>query len=126
MVKTILLSEYVPPTRPYSKDELLDMRKKLYEDLKISDLTIIHKKCSHKYHVKTNGKKEQDIKNNKINKNCSVCWKLKQTQPQFKQLAFEMINAYMNNFYNENLITFYSYNLYDLENVFYTWLYKES
>lgn len=124
MTKTILLSEYIEPKRPYSKDELFDMRKKLYDDIKISELTMYHKKCSHKYHVKVNGKKEQDLKNNLINKNCSVCWKLKNTSSELKDIAYDMVNTYMSKFYNENKMN-YNYNLFDLENVFYTWLYKE-
>jgi hypothetical protein len=127
MVKTsVLLSKYKEIDRPLSNDELKDMRKKLYDDLKISEITTLHKKCKHRYHVESNGKRETEIKNNKINNNCSVCWKVKNMPEELTDLCYDMVDAYMMKFYNEDKEGFcYTYNMYDLENVFYTWLYRE-
>jgi len=124
--KSILLSTYKDIDRPMSKDELKDMRKKMYNDLRISEITTSHKKCKHRYHVKINGRKETELKNNKNNNNCSVCWKAKNMPEELKDISYDMIDMYMRNFYYEDSEDFnYNYNLYDLENVFYTWLYKE-
>lgn len=121
--KSILLEPYVPMSRPYSKDELLDMRKTLYDEIKLSECKAFHKKCRHKYHVKVNGKKEKEIKEKKFSNNCSVCWKIKNMPDELKNFSFNMVNVYMKEFFHEPDV--YTYDSFDLENVFYTWLYKE-
>ena len=56
-----LLSEYIPPSRPYSNKELNDMCLSIYDEFNLSDTFAIHSKCGHIYRVKKNGKKEKDI-----------------------------------------------------------------
>ena len=62
MASSILNSVYIEPTRPYSQKELQNMRIELFKELKLSETRAFHKKCKHSYFVKSNGKKEQDIK----------------------------------------------------------------
>lgn len=120
---SILETEYVEQTRPYSQNELRDMRKSLYRQLRIGNERAYHQKCNHYYYVKQNGKKEKEIKENGTVGNCSVCWKLSKTPTSSKHKAYDLIKAYSSEF--ENDIEFMTYNLFDLENIYYRWLYEE-
>ena len=66
---------------------------------------------------------EKDIKETGNMGNCSVCWKLSKMPNDLRYKADDLIKAYTNDFQEEPIK--YNYNLYDLENVFYRWLYLE-
>ena len=121
---SILESEYIEPTRPYSQNELGDMRLTLYRQLKLGKEKAYHSKCKHFYTVKENSKKEKEIKDNSKNiGNCSVCWKINKTPNELKHKAYELVNAYSSDFGKEP--DYLTYNLSDLETIFYRWLYLE-
>lgn len=122
---SILESEYVPPNRPYSQAELLDNREKLYNNLRLGTTKAWHSNCKHFYYVKQNGKKEKDILNSDNNDsgNCSVCWKLNKCSGDEKRRAINIVEQYSNAFYDDP--KYISYNLSDLENIFYRWLYED-
>jgi len=120
---SILESEYTEPKRPYSQNELNDMRNNLYRQIRLGKEKALHQKCNHFYLVKENGKKEKEIKDNGNMGNCSVCWKLSKTSPELKYKANDLVKAYCAEFYNES--SRFHYYMYDLENVFYRWLYIE-
>jgi hypothetical protein len=123
MATSILDSVYIEPTRPYSQKELQNMRLELFKELKLSETQAFHKKCKHSYYVKSNGKKEQDIKENNVNGNCSVCWKFNKTDTNLKNKADNLIDVYMKHV--KELPSEYTFDTYDLEMVFYKWLYKD-
>jgi len=121
---SILESDYIEPTRPYSQDELRDMRLHLYRQLKLGKEKAYHSKCRHTYIVKENSKKEKEIKSNSGDiGNCSVCWKLSKTPSSIRNRAYDLIKAYNSDFGIEP--DYISYNLNDLENIYYRWLYLE-
>ena len=121
---SILDSDYIEQTRPYSQNEFKDMRYRLYNEFRLGKTRASHSKCKHFYLVKKNGKKEKEIQNNSENiGNCSVCWKLSKMPNDLRYKADDLIKAYTNDFQEEPIK--YNYNLYDLENVFYRWLYLE-
>ena len=119
-----LEKEYIPQNRPYSQDELKNMRLNIRKSFRLSDMMTKHKKCNHFYFVKSGGKKEKEIKESGCLDigNCSVCWKLKKTVKHLKNVADDMTSAYFTAFENEP--EYLTYDLIDLENVFYNWLYK--
>jgi len=124
---SVLESAYVKQQRPYSENELKYLRENLYKKINIGTIKAYHSKCQHFYFVKNNSRKEKEIKekNNSENVgNCSVCWKINKTEKRLKNNAYDLVDSYCNGFYNnpEN----YNYNLLDLENGFYTWLYLEN
>ena len=121
---SILDSDYEEPNRPISSNELNDLQKKIYNDLKLSSIIALHDKCKHFYFVKKNGKKEKDIKEKNLHGNCSVCWKLYKTPKSLKNKARDVIDCYSKLFSNE--IVKYTYKYYDLENTFYNWLYIDN
>ena len=124
---SILESEFIKPTRPYSQNELKFMRNGLYKNINLGNNRICHTKCNHFYYVKKNSRKEKELKEKNRNENignCSVCWKLSKTPKYLKDNANEMVRYYCKSFYDDN--ENYSYDLFDLENVFYRWLYQEN
>jgi hypothetical protein len=122
MEKSILENEYVEPTRPYSKDELIDKRNNLYRSIRLADEFAEHSRCSHVYRVKQNSKKQNDIlSNNDFIGNCSVCWKISKTPRALKQRAQDLIHYFGVAHFNGDL----SYNSLDLETIYYKWLYLE-
>jgi hypothetical protein len=121
---SVLESKYVEQTRPYSQNELNDMRTGLYRNFKLGKIKAYHDKCGHFYVVKENGKKEKELKENPDNVgNCSVCWKLSKTPTELKYSANDMVANYVKCFYYEP--SRYTYDLNDLEYIFYQWLYVE-
>ena len=125
MNSSILESEYIEPTRPYSLDELTALRKKLYHKQRLGKMRAHHQRCNHFYVAKLNSRKEREITEQNCNDigNCSVCWKLGKTQGYLREKARNMVRAYCNTFYEEpQAIT---YNNIDLETIFYKWLYEE-
>lgn len=124
---SILESEFIKQSRPYSQNELKFMRNSLYKNINLGNNRIYHTKCNHFYYAKKNSRKEKEIKEKNRTENignCSVCWKISKTPKHLKNNANETVNYYCNSFYNEP--DYYSYNLFDLENVFYRWLYQEN
>ena len=123
---SVLEKNYEEPKRPYSMNELLDTRNMNISRLRLGQMLIKHTECNHVYFAKLNGKKEKEVsENNKIlNGNCSVCWKLNRTPNKLKESAKSLINDYMNTSQTKfNPPKQYAY--VELENDFYTWLYKE-
>lgn len=116
-----LLSEYIPPSRPYSNKELKYMCLSIYDEFNLSDTFATHTKCNHTYRVKKNGKKEKDIKENNNYGSCSVCWKLKNTNPNIKNIACNLISEYIKFLKEKQQI---SYDTCDMEKMFYGWLYE--
>ena len=103
------------------------MRNGLYKNINLGNNRICHTKCNHFYYVKKNSRKEKELKEKNRNENignCSVCWKLSKTPKYLKDNANEMVRYYCKSFYDDN--ENYSYDLFDLENVFYRWLYQEN
>jgi hypothetical protein len=119
---SVLEAEYVEPQRPYSSNELVSMRNKLFRQLRLGKIRAHHQKCNHFYFVKENGRKEKDIfeQNTEDCGNCSVCWKLNKTPKNLRNRASSLINEYCITFQDElpNL----TYEVVDLENAFYKWL----
>lgn len=122
---SVLESKFVEQTRPYSQDELNDMRNKLYRSLRLGETKAHHERCNHFYLVKQNGRKEKEIKeqNSPDVGNCSVCWKLSKTPNNFRRDAQQLVEAYSQIFYNEP--KYLSYDKVDVEVVFCKWLYEE-
>jgi hypothetical protein len=121
---SILESDYIEPTRPYSQDELRDMRLHLYRQLKLGKEKAYHNKCRHVYITKENSKKEKEIKDNSPDiGNCSVCWKVSKTHNSIRHKAYDLVKAYNSEFSSEP--EHLTYNLIDLENIYYRWLYLE-
>ena len=118
-----LEKEYIPQNRPYSQDELENMRLNIHKTLRLSDVMAKHN-CNHFYLVKSGGKKEKEIIESELANigNCSVCWKLKNTPKHLKNMADDMISIYFSAF--ETKPEYLTYDLVDLENIFYNWLYK--
>lgn len=121
---SVLESEYIEPTRPYSLDELKGLRKKLYHNLRLGKMRVYHRHCNHFYTPKINSRKEKEMIEQNCNDigNCSVCWKLAKTQGYLRQKAKNMVRSYCNTFYEDPVVT---YNNIDLETIFYKWLYEE-
>ena len=110
--------------RPYSQLELQCKRKMLYKNLNLGNKKVWHKKTRFFYLVKENGRKEKEMneKNSCDVGNCSVTWKLLKTPKEDKTKTLELINDYMNTFYDEP--TYLTPYLVNLEYDFYNWLYK--
>ena len=122
---SILDSDYIHQNRPYSQDELRDNRIKLYKSLRLSTTKAWHSRCKHFYYVRQNGKKEREILASENNDcgNCSVCWKLHKCGRTNKHRANNMVDEYSNSFFDDP--KYITYNLCDLETVFYKWLYDD-
>ena len=67
-------------------------------------------------------KRETDKRNWQL-RNCSVTWKLGKTWDEYKDDAYDMVNAYMNTFYQP--IDRYTVEDLALEMSFYVWLYGD-
>ena len=122
---SIIDSEYIVPTRPYSQMELRSNRDKLYKSLRLGTTKAYHNKCRHFYHVRRHSKKENEIltSNSSDCGNCSVCWKIHKIKRSHQQKAINIVDQYSNTFFEEP--TFLTYNSIDLETVYYKWLYQE-
>ena len=122
---SILESDYIKPIRPYSSNELRDMRDNFIKKLNLSNVTAYHKNCRHFYFVKENGRKEKELNENKDNTgNCSCCWKLSKIPKHLIQKAEDLVNIYSEKFniYPSSL----TYDLLDIEICFYKWLYIDN
>ena len=120
---SVLESDYIKPTRPYSSNELSDMRNNFFKKINLSNVIASHKNCKHFYYVKENGRKEKELNENNNVGNCSCCWKLSKTPNDLFQKAEELVNIYSTKFkeYPSTL----NYDLLDVEICFYKWLYVD-
>ena len=100
---SILESEYVEATRPYSQNELKFNREKLQRDFRLSKSRALHSRCKHFYLVRVNGRKEREMIETNSNDvgNCSVCWKLNKTPSYLKDRALDLVHYYTEQFEEE-------------------------
>ena len=131
MTYSIIEKEPIKHDRPYSQRELKMNRDKVFKTLRIGIIQTQHKKCSHFYYVKENGRKEKEIKNSTINgpdkendSHCSVCWKFSKTPIEIKSKARKLISSYCNEFCIP--LSYLTYKNTELEIEFYKWLYGEN
>lgn len=127
-----LEQSYKEATRPYSQKELHITEDRLYKYLKLGDSVAYHSDCGHFYRVRINSKKETSIKesNGKDCGNCSVCWKLKNTERHLQKLALTVASSFTESKingspYNKEVSreeAYLTYDLIDLETLFYKWL----
>jgi hypothetical protein len=84
-----------------------------------------HKKCNHFYLVRKNSHKEGSITETKDQDvgNCSCCWKYSKTPTNLKRNARELVDLYHDQFSTDP--EYQTYNLVDLENMYYKWLYED-
>ena len=120
---SILESEYIPPSRPYSGNEITDLHNNFNRRLHLSEHRAYHSECSHFYHVTKGGRKETSLLASGDSGNCSVCWKLNKTPRHIRNNAYDLVNAYSTTFENTDIPLYYG--TYDLEHAFYIWLYRE-
>ena len=121
---SILESEYIQQTRPYSQSELRDSRVSLFKSLRLGETIAYHDNCRHIYLTKQNGRKENEIRKNGklVDGKCSVCWKIGKTPRHLRDKARNLCSEYYNIFLNPP--QFLSYQKLDLETVYYKWLYE--
>lgn len=113
-MSSILEIKYISPTRPYSQKELLKMHENLFNSLKIgNNYVYFNDSCCHFYFTKESAKNKTT---------CLVCKKIKETKKNLLETAERLIEEYNKNFLNkpEKL----SYDLIDIENIYYKWIYK--
>lgn len=124
---TILSTDWVEPTRPYSKNELAYTRERIFRNNNLSEKYVYHPKCQHVYFVKTGGVKYKQLLENPENEDvghCSVCWKIQRTPNKYRNRAKDFVGIYcenIGNMMNGEL----SYYLNEVERIFYIWLYRE-
>ncbi len=134
MSNTILEKKYEEPDRPFSQKEIEYLREQSHRKLYLSQVLIKHRDCYHFYFAKANGRKEREAyetretretheSNQTITGNCSVCWKINRTPTRLKEKAKRLVDEYCNTLHTNP--SYWTYDLYNLENDFYTWLYNE-
>ena len=113
----ILASKYKTAVRPYSKAELGEFRQNVLKKYKLSDINIFHTQCDHKYLIKLNGKKYLQItedenysKDNADVGNCSVCWKIFNTENKYKKMAKDLAKEYKDIFESKTQKNHYEIN----------------
>jgi len=123
---SVLEKKYIDPERPYSSEELNDIRKKFIRYLRVGNVVIRHDSCGHSYLAKSNGRKEKEaIDSNGQNLgSCSVCWKINRTPKNLRNNAQELVDIYMET-PSCNFAPPVAFSYVDLEKDFYTWLYNE-
>jgi len=132
-MENILRKEFPPADRPYSQNELTDMRERILARLKVGNTMVYHEQTGYFYLAKAGGKnfylakaggkKEKAVQNGESldPAGCSVCWKLRKTPQDLREEARDMVEAYQVNF--EKKPEKWSLNLVNLEATFYKWLY---
>ena len=107
--------------RPYSQDELKDIRERYIKKMKLSNKYLFYTDTHYMYRCKRFGKKEELIKHNNSNINigqCSILHKLRETEDGLKPYYNQLINYIM--WYDSRYVTIeYLLN----EHEFYSWLY---
>jgi hypothetical protein len=131
--RSVLNSEYIPQSRPYSNKELAFLRSELRRRVKLGTHMVYHARCKHFYYTKENSRKEKEVLESGQNNvgNCSVCWRLSKTPYDLRNKAYDLVDEYMYLFRDEGnpndaekpKIT---YDSVDIENIYYRWLYTES
>jgi hypothetical protein len=122
---SILESSYNNPNRPYSQNELNNMRLFLYNNIRLGKKMANHQKCGHVYLTKHNGRKEKEMyqQNSDDVGKCSVCWKISKTPKHLQDKARNLSKEYCNTFKQNP--TYITYQKVDLESSYYNWLYNE-
>jgi len=121
---SILCSDLAPPERPHGTLELQAMRAQLLKSRGLSiECVAAHDECRHLYHIRENGQKFKQIAQNQYDVgNCSVCWKLSRTPVSLRESAEQLIVVFLENHFSEMPYDFVQY---QIEKVFYIWLYDE-
>lgn len=124
---SVLEQKYTEPTRPFSVLELENIRKQYLKSLKVGGYRVYHKKCNHFYNAKEHSRKENKLKvcfekENVDIGNCSVCWKLYRTPIHIKRTATDLVESYVNEFY-QTLLDITHHKIF-IEKNFYEWLYE--
>ena len=128
--ESIINREYLPPTRPYSQDELKENRENICRKLYLGNNLIKHARCGHSYLVKKGGKKDKEFVETKNPDcgNCSVCWKIKNIKNKRQRNVVEdMADIYCKMWENHvegETPSWHEKN--DIFEVFYNWLYMEN
>lgn len=122
-MENILRKEFPPADRPYSQNELNDMRDRILGRLKVGNTMVYHEQTGYFYLAKAGGKKEKSVQNGEQldPAGCSVCWKLRKTPKHLRDEARDMVEAYQVNF--EKKPDKWTLGLINLEATFYKWLY---
>jgi hypothetical protein len=119
-----LLTKQLPPAdRPYSQHELADIRQRNLERLNIGSTMVYHPNSGYFYLAKAGGKKEAAVLSGETLEDgcCSVCWKLRKTPSELRELANNMIDEFILRF--EKKPEKWTRELIHLENTYYKWLY---
>ena len=125
MSTSVIEQDYVPPTRPYSQNELKDMRLRTFRSFRVGKELVIHRVCGHTYFATIGGRKEQEVKTtgNSDAGNCSVCWKIRHMPTSdLGDRAYYIASVYADElpYMQERL----EYRTVELERIFYAWLYE--
>lgn len=143
---SILNTQWDEPERPFSQKELEDLGQKLYTYIQLSKFFVKHTECGHVYRIKKNGvrfkelmngeggmsdteSEENDTETDELTKiftdvgNCSVCWKQHNSPRELSSTIDEFVRIYGEEI--DKPTHRKSYYLYQVEKIFYTWLYKE-
>lgn len=128
---SVLWSEWAEPDRPYSQKELSALEEKLFNQLQIANMFVMHQDCGHCYRVKKNGIRFKNMleyfENNPETTelpdvgNCSMCWKINKTPNKLRYAMNDFIKLHDDSMRDERK-SFFSY---QVKNIFYTWLYDE-
>ena len=124
-MERLLNSIYKEPERPYSQNELREVRERNLGRIRVGSTMASHERCLHFYFAKEGGKKEtRMIETDGADPGyCSVCWKLKKTPPELREKALELLEEYQLRFGScPERWTHYQV---ELEKTFYRWLYYE-
>ena len=93
-----LLTKQLPAAdRPYSQDELADIRQRNLERLNIGSTMVYHPNSGYFYLAKSGGKKEAAVLSGEVLEDgcCSVCWKLRKTPSELRDIANTMIDEFI-------------------------------
>ena len=119
-----LLTKQLPAAdRPYSQDELADIRQRNLDRLNIGSTMVYHPNSGYFYLAKSGGKKEAAVLSGEVLEEgcCSVCWKLRKTPSELRDTANIMIDEFILRF--EKKPEKWTRELIHLENTYYKWLY---
>lgn len=124
---SVLMSAWVPPTRPYSQKELHFLRDDVLRSFRLCDSSVFHDECGHSYFIKYNGVKHKALIESEGQNvgNCSVCWKLRQTPRELKYKAMDFVDLYREHFGDPETTTLDYFTL-EVFRIYYTWLYAEN
>jgi hypothetical protein len=120
---SVLENDYVEQSRPYSQNELNNIKQQTYRNFRLGKSRAYHMSCNHCYLVKKNGRKEREMnaKSSYDVGNCSVCWKIGKTPVRLLGKASKLAKVYNDTPDNKIL----KYQDVILERIFYKWLYED-